>query len=233
MRGASVAANSVNANIGGNLTIESLKDQSTFDSVQTSVGGGLSFCFPPICYGTMVVANVSASRTKVNATQDSVGAQDDAAQRGQSGIRAGDGGFNITVGGNTSLIGGAMTSSDKAVTSKANSFTTAGSLTLTDLDNKSALDASSISISLRSSSGSSSGAAGRNSGSMGIGTVSDSRSSTTRSAISGVAGDQAARTGDAQAGIAPVFNPKDVGKVTDNLGCRRGLRDRPVAVAQP
>jgi hypothetical protein len=51
----------------------------------------------------------------------------------ESGVRA-------TVGGTTRLIGGAITSSDKAVTGKANSFTTASSLTQTDLDNKSALD---------------------------------------------------------------------------------------------
>jgi hypothetical protein len=51
----------------------------------------------------------------------------------ESGVRA-------TVGGTTRRIGGAITSSDEAVTGKANSFTTASSLILTDLDNKSALD---------------------------------------------------------------------------------------------
>ena len=99
LRGASASANTITTDIGGDLKIESLKDKITYDSQQTSVGGGVSLCIPPICYGTMVVVNVNASEAKIQADHDSVGANDEAAQRGQSGLKAGDGGFDARVGG--------------------------------------------------------------------------------------------------------------------------------------
>jgi Hemagglutinin repeat len=106
LRGATASADTVNADIQGNLTIESLQDQSTYDSKQTSAGAGVSICIPPICYGTMVAINVNAGKTKINGDHLSVGQQ--------SALRAGDGGFNVKVGGKTDLVGGVINSTDKA-----------------------------------------------------------------------------------------------------------------------
>ncbi len=83
LKGASVSADTISADIGGDLLIESLKDKLTYDSQQISVGGGVSLCIPPICYGQMVAVNVNASEAKIKADHDSVGANDEAAQRGQ------------------------------------------------------------------------------------------------------------------------------------------------------
>jgi filamentous hemagglutinin len=91
LRGASASADTVTTDIGGNLVIESLKDKITYDSQQTSVGGGVSLCIPPICYGQMVAVTVNASDAKIKADHDSVGAEDEATQRGQSGLKAGNG----------------------------------------------------------------------------------------------------------------------------------------------
>ena len=106
---------------------------------------------PPICYGQMVAVNVNAAESKIKAEHDSVGAEDEAAQRGQSGLKAGDGGFDTKVAGNTDLKGGAMTST----ASVENNRLTTGTLTFSDIANRSEADAQSDAISL--SYGSSSG----------------------------------------------------------------------------
>ena len=211
----------------GTLTIESSGDTTlqgatasadkiTYDSQQTSVGAGVSICVPPICYGQMVAVSVNAAESKIKADHDSVGANDEAAQRGQSGLKAGDGGFEVKVAGNTTLIGGVITSTQKAVDEKVNSFTTGGTLTTSDLANQSVLDATSVSASISTGSGSTSG-------SFGYGEVSDDQSSTTQAAISGIAGNKDARTGDAEAGIKPVFTQADAEKINKNLSVQTGI----------
>ena len=53
------------AAVGGNLSIESLQDKSTYDSKQSSAGIGLSLCVPPFCYGASSVSgSLSASKAK-------------------------------------------------------------------------------------------------------------------------------------------------------------------------
>ena len=101
LQGAMASADRITTDIGGNLLIESLKDKIKYDSQQISVGGGVSICVPPICYGQMVAVTVNAAESKIKADHDSVGATDKAAQRGQSGLKAGDGRFDVKVGGNT------------------------------------------------------------------------------------------------------------------------------------
>ena len=202
LRGATASANTVNADIKGNLTIESLQDTSSYDSKQTSVGAGVSVCVPPLCYGTMVVVNVNAAQSKIDGDYASVGEQ--------SALRAGDGGFNVKVGGDTTLKGGAITSTQKAIDDNKNSFATGGKLITSDLLNTSELDAKSISASLSTGTGSTSG-------SMGYGSVQDSRSSTTTAAISGIAGNTDARTGDKETGIKPVFTAADAAKIDKSL----------------
>ena len=218
LQGASAIADRITTDIGGDLKIESLKDKITYDSQQTSVGGGVSICVPPICYGQMVAVavTVNASDAKIKADHDSVGAEDEAAQRGQSGLKAGDGGFDVKVGGNTTLIGGVITSTDQAVNDNKNSFKTGGTLTTQDIQNQSELDAYSVSASISTGSKGSSG-------SFGYGEVSDNQSSTTQAAISGMAGNQQARTGDAEAGIQPVFTEADAEKVNKGLSVQTGI----------
>ena len=148
LRGASANANTITTDIGGNLLIESVKDKLTYDSEQQSVGGGVSICVPPICYGQMVAVNVNAAESKIKAEHDSVAANGE--QRGQSGLKAGDGGFDIKVAGNTDLKGGAMTST---ATIENNRLTT-GTLTFSDIANHSEAKASSDAISLSYGSGS-------------------------------------------------------------------------------
>jgi filamentous hemagglutinin len=203
LRGATASADTLNADIQGNLTIESLQDKSTYDSKQTSAGAGVSFCIPPICYGTMVAINVNAGKTKINGDHLSVGQQ--------SALRAGDGGFNVNVKGKTDLVGGAITSSDKAEQDKKNSFASAGGVTTTDLDNKSALNASSVSVSINTGSGSTGGMAG-------FGSVKAKQASTT-----GVAGNKGARTGDAETGLKPVFTQADVDKINKSLSTQTAI----------
>jgi filamentous hemagglutinin len=140
LRGATANADTLNADIKGNLAIESLQDKASYDSKQTSAG--VSICIPPICYGTMVAVNVNASKTKADSSLKSV--------TEQSGLMAGDGGFNVKVGGNTKLTGGFLASSDQAIKDGKNSFTTA-TLTTRDLDNHASASASSTGFSASSS----------------------------------------------------------------------------------
>jgi filamentous hemagglutinin len=213
LKGATANADTINADIKGNLAIESLQDKAIYDSKQTSVGAGVSVCIPPICYGTMVAVNVNAAQTKIKADHDSVGLQ--------SGLNAGDGGFNVKVGGKTELVGGQVTSTEKAVTDNKNSFTSAGPVTTTDLQNKSALDASSVSVNVSVSGGGAS--TGSTGGMAGYGQVNDSQTSTTRAGISGLAGNASARTGDAQTGLKPVFTQQDADKINKSLSVQTAV----------
>ncbi|MFP5350244.1 MAG: hemagglutinin repeat-containing protein [Gammaproteobacteria bacterium] len=88
--------------IGGNLHIESLQDESHYDSKQRNTGASLTV-------GTNGVAgSVNLAKSDIESDYASV--------TEQFGIRAGDGGFNVTVKGDTTLIGAVITSTDKAAT---------------------------------------------------------------------------------------------------------------------
>jgi filamentous hemagglutinin len=140
LKGAVASGKQVVADVAGNLNIESLSDTSTYVSKQQSLGGSLSLCIPPFCYGASS-GSVSASKSNVDGNFASV--------TEQSGLKAGDGGFQVNVKGNTDLKGGAITSSDKAVTDNKNTFTTA-SLTQSDIQNQADASASSSGINLSS-----------------------------------------------------------------------------------
>jgi Possible hemagglutinin (DUF637)/Hemagglutinin repeat len=192
LKGASLDAKQVTGDIGGNLSVESLQDKSTFDARQTSAGIGVSLCIPPICYGA---SSVSASYAKAN------GNGSYASVTAQSGIQAGDGGFQLKVNGNTDLKGGAIASSQAAIDHNQNSLKTA-TLTTSDLGNQDDHEATAFSVSATVSGqmGDQKSAAaqqgmteaqkaqanqtGKPSGSAGIGHDAGSQSSTTRSGIS-------------------------------------------------
>ncbi|WP_431287238.1 hemagglutinin repeat-containing protein [Roseateles chitinivorans] len=168
LQGAVVSGPKVGVDVGGNLKIESLQDTAKFDSKSMSAGGSVT-----IGYGSSASGNFSQS--KVTADFAAVGEQ--------AGIRAGDGGFQVNVKGNTDLKGGAITSSQAAIDAGSNSLST-GTLTTSDIENRSQFKASAVMVS-----------AGTGGGMAGAFKDSDDDRSTTRSTIS--AGNTTITGGDA------------------------------------
>ena len=203
LNGATIEGNRVTADVGGDLNITTLQDVSVGQSRQSSGGFGVSLCIPPICYGA--VATVSAN---------SAGAKADGvfiSPNTQAGIKAGDGGFDVNVKGNTNLTGAVIESTQAAIDASKNSFQTGGALTMSDLQNMSQSSGSSYSVGGNVSLGYTTPNDPNPSwnpkegqapvppgGSPGIGSYSgNNQNSTTKSGISGIAGDQSVRTGDA------------------------------------
>jgi filamentous hemagglutinin len=122
IRGGVIEANTVIADIGGNLNIESLQDTSRSDSKQQSAGGGLSVGIG-VWSASASVGNAKAKGDYASVTE-------------QSGIKAGDGGFQIGVKGNTDLKGGVISSTQAAIDGSLNSLKT-GTLTTSDIENHS------------------------------------------------------------------------------------------------
>ncbi|WP_050466224.1 hemagglutinin repeat-containing protein [Herbaspirillum chlorophenolicum] len=166
--GATIAGNQVVANVGRDLNIASVQDTSTFKSKDQSLGGSMTV-------GLGFSGSISASQSKVDADYASVGEQ--------AGINAGDGGFQINVKGNTDLKGGKIASTDKAVEEGKNSLTT-GTLTVSEIENRSQYKAESQSVSAGGGNWADP-SQGKPGGGIGIGGTSGSDSSTTRSGISG------------------------------------------------
>ncbi len=187
LQGAVAKARRVVADVGGDLKIESLQDRSQYQEKQSSQGLSVSI---PVTGTGKFGASVSASQANIRSNYQSAAAQ--------SGIQAGDGGFSVDVQGSTSLIGGAITSTQKALDLQQNHFATKGALTLHDLENKAQYSANSVGGNL--------GMGSQKGGSAGIGQDSGNAKSLTTAGISGIAGDAAKRTGDAQQGIAPIFD---------------------------
>jgi filamentous hemagglutinin len=202
MKGAVAKGEKVVADIGKDLKIESLQDTSTYDSKQKSLGVSVSLCIPPFCVGTSS-GSVSASSSKIESDYASV--------TEQSGIRAGDQGFDVKVKNDTDLKGGAITSTDKAVKEGKNTFQTGGELTLSDIQNKAEYKAKSASVNVGTSL-SFDGALKPGGTSAGFGKDGDKAESMTLAAISDIAGNKEARTGDAETGIAKIFDQQKVQK---------------------
>ncbi|NIM42065.1 MAG: hypothetical protein GTN84_12645, partial [Hydrogenophaga sp.] len=107
LAGAVVSAERVEADIGGNLRIESLQDRATYTERSKQSSASATF-------GAGAGGSFSASKTDIESEYASVGEQ--------SGIRAGDGGFDVKVKGKTVLKGGAITSTQLAVDEQRNDF---------------------------------------------------------------------------------------------------------------
>ncbi|WP_307579487.1 hemagglutinin repeat-containing protein [Variovorax paradoxus] len=174
LRGATVSGERVEADVGGNLRIETLQDTSTYHSQNSGGGFNATLCVW-WCVGDSSVSvnahNVRGDGNFASATQ-------------QSGIFAGDGGFGVTVAGNTNLVGGVISSTDAAVNGGKNNFAT-GSLTMTDLLNQDTFRGSGYSVSVSSSG----------TPSAGFGNSHVNQNSITQSGISGFAGNAGVRTG--------------------------------------
>lgn len=205
LKGAVAAADRVVARVGGDLAIESLQDVSTYDSKQSS--SGFSISIPVTGFSlTGIGGSISASKSKIESDFRSVAEQ--------SGIRAGDGGFDVQVGQDTTLTGGAITSTQKAIDAEKNRFTTGGQLSLSNLENKAEYDAKGGSLNIGAGL-SLDGKLAPQGTSAGFGEDSGNASSTTLAAISDIAGNQAARTGDAETGLKPIFDAAKVQKEID------------------
>ncbi|WP_410498660.1 hemagglutinin repeat-containing protein [Chitinibacter sp. S2-10] len=125
--GAVAKGEQIIADIGGNLNIESLQDLSKYDSKQMNASASVTV-------GIGFSGSASYSKEKINADYAAVGEQ--------SGLMAGDGGFDITVKGNTDLKGAIIASTADATN---NSLTT-GTITVSNIENHSKYDASSVGI---------------------------------------------------------------------------------------
>lgn len=202
LAGARVEGERVVADVGGNLHIESLQDVSTYDSKQKSSGFSISIPISGFSLGG-ISGSVSSSQSKISSDYRSV--------TERSGIEAGDGGFHVTVGGDTTLIGAAIASTDIAVIEGRNHFETGGELALLDVRNQAEYEAKAASVHLGSGVSHSGKLVPLGSGA-GIGSDEGSATSTTTAGISGIAGDQFVRTGDAPSGIDRIFDAEKVAR---------------------
>jgi filamentous hemagglutinin len=218
LQGAVVKADQVKADVGGNLNIASLQDTSTYTSEQKSMGGSIS-----VGFGKMS-GSFNASKSNIDSDFKSVGEQ--------SGIKAGDGGFQVNVGGNTTLNGSVIAGSQAAVEQGKNSFNTGGTLSISDIQNTASYEAKSVSISVGTSQ-QPSGKLGMSGLGIGVGSDSGNASSTSSAGISGIAGNTAVRSTDAETGLARIF---DADKVQREINAQMHItqaftKEAPKAVA--
>ncbi|BDU53212.1 hemagglutinin repeat-containing protein [Limnohabitans sp. INBF002] len=132
VKGATVEGKQVTATVGGNLNIESLQDTATYVEKNQQIGASGMV-------GAGMSGSVNYAKSDINSTYASV--------TEQSGIKAGDGGFTVNVQGNTDLKGGAITSTQAAIDNNKNAFSTGGTLTTSDIENKASYEAKSVSVS--------------------------------------------------------------------------------------
>ena len=177
------------------MQIQSLQDTSTYESKQQNVSGSATF-------GPASGGNLSASQSQVDSTYTSV--------TEQTGIKAGDGGFGVQVNGKTDLQGGVISSTEAAVQANQNTFTTTA-LATSDLQNHAAYSANATGISVGAGVSTDGSLAPGGTG-VGIGHDSGHDSSVTQAGISGMAGNEAVRTGDKPTGIAKIFDAAKVEK---------------------
>jgi len=166
LAGAQVRADSIKADIGGNLNITSRQDSETQKSKQGSAGFGASICIPPFCWGSTVAASGSVAAGNMNSNYKAV--------TDQSGLFAGAGGYNIDVGANTTLQGAVIASEASADKNRLST----DRLIVSDIKNVSDIKSQSAGVSV--SYGGKGAAVG---GSVPL-SLSDADHSTTRSAVS-------------------------------------------------
>ncbi len=132
LKGATVEGKKVAAKVGGNLNIESLQDTAVYAEKNQQIGASGMFC-------AGASGNVNYAKSNINSNYASV--------TEQSALKAGDGGFTVNVKGNTDLKGGAITSTQAAIDQNKNPFSTGGTLTTSDIENKANYEAKSVSVS--------------------------------------------------------------------------------------
>ncbi|WP_439863550.1 hemagglutinin repeat-containing protein [Pseudomonas antarctica] len=98
LKGAQVSADKITADVGRDLTLQSLQDTDDYKSKQTDVSGGVSFAI----IGSGGSANLSISKSKIDSNYTSV--------QEQTGLFGGKGGYQIDVGNHTQLDGSVIAS---------------------------------------------------------------------------------------------------------------------------
>lgn len=134
--GSKVYGDSIQSQIGGNLTIKSLQDSETYRGEKKNVGFSIS------TNGTQL-GGVSAEYSKGKMTSDYASVTE------QAGLYAGAEGFDITTKGNTTLEGAVIDSKAKADKNKLST----NSLTVKDIKNKAEYKSSNTGLSYTSVSG--------------------------------------------------------------------------------
>ncbi|WP_182111127.1 hemagglutinin repeat-containing protein [Comamonas testosteroni] len=200
LKGAVVSGKQVVAEVGGDLKLESLQGSSSYASRNQTVGGSLTIS--PA--GVPIGGGLNAGQSKVNSNYQSV--------TEQSGIQAGDGGFQVSVKGDTDLKGGVIASNQTAIDQDKNRFSTEGALTTSDLHNSARYEGQAVGV--NASVGNDAGKFGVKGVGAGVGQDSGSAQGTTTAGISGIAGDQSVRTGDAT-GIERIFDQNKVQRDID------------------
>ncbi|WP_232539756.1 hemagglutinin repeat-containing protein [Pseudomonas chlororaphis] len=135
LAGAQVRADTIKAEVGGNLNIASRQDEADQKNRQTSGGFGASICVPPFCYGSMVSASGNIAGSKMDSNYQAV--------TDQTGLYVGKGGYDIYVGANTQLQGAVIASEASA---DKNHLDT-GRLIVSDIKNTSDIKSQSASLS--------------------------------------------------------------------------------------
>ncbi|MCO6181120.1 hemagglutinin repeat-containing protein, partial [Ciceribacter sp. RN22] len=125
LKGAVVSGETVIANVGGDLKIESVQDTAAYDEKSLGISAG----FGP--------SGLSGGVNKGTVTGDFANVGE------QSGIVAGSGGYHVAVEGGVDLIGGVIASTDTT----GNSSLSADHLTFSDLENRSSASTSNIGLS--------------------------------------------------------------------------------------
>ena len=131
-KGAVVKTDRLEADIKGNLNLESRQDSNHYDSKQTQAGAGFSVAI--YGSGSSASANYSQNKAKVNYAQ----------VEEQTGFHVGKGGMDVKVAGNTHLAGSVI---DSEAAQDKNHFKTK-SLTHTDIENRSEVEVKSVSAGL-------------------------------------------------------------------------------------
>ena len=134
--GSKVYGDSIQSQIGGNLTIKSLQDSETYRGEKKNIGFSIS------TNGTQL-AGVSAEYSKGKMTSDYASVTE------QAGLYAGAEGFDITTKGNTKLEGAVIDSKAKVDKNKLST----NSLTVEDIKNKAEYKSSNTGLSYTSVSG--------------------------------------------------------------------------------
>ena len=128
LTGAVVKADTINAEVGGKLSITSLQDTNTQNNQQSAAGGRVQ-----VSLGTAWNASANASQSTANGSSNIV--------TQQSGLFAGEGGYHVTAD-SIALKGGAI-----ATTNAAKSDLVANSLTVDNMSNTMNYAAQSVSMS--------------------------------------------------------------------------------------
>ncbi|SCM83023.1 Filamentous hemagglutinin family N-terminal domain protein [uncultured Sporomusa sp.] len=138
--GSKVSGDTVKADVGENLNIESLQEKESYDEKNSSSGLSISADISRNDIGKNVTGKPgmqgSANKGKIKSDYQSV--------TEQAGIYAGEGGFDINVGKNTDLKGAVISSE---ATPDKNRIST-DTLTWSDIENKAEYSASSVGVNI-------------------------------------------------------------------------------------